>query len=86
MYIFAHTKVLLPLTIVYNGHPQGWPVDSIWDRRSVGMVVGRRDIKELRHDEEEAVLRWAAATDFDIEGALEVLKEQYYSAMGAWEL
>jgi len=48
------------------------------------MVVGRRDIKELRPEEEEYVLRWAAATGFDVEGALEVLKERYYKSMGVW--
>lgn len=50
------------------------------------MEVDRRDIKALRLDEEEAVLRWAAASGFDVEGALEVLKKSYYDAMGAWEL
>lgn len=50
------------------------------------MEVDRRDIKALRPDEEEAVLRWAAASGFDVEGALEVLKERYYKSLGAWEL
>ena len=50
------------------------------------MEVGRRDIKELRPEEEETVLRWVAATGFDIEGALEVLKERYEKSMGVWEL
>jgi len=53
--------------------------------RSVGMEVGRRYIKELRHDEEEAVLRWAAVTGFDPEGALEILKERYYKSLGVWK-
>jgi len=43
-------------------------------------------IKALRPDEEEAALRWAAASGFDVEGALEVLKERYYKGLGAWEL
>ena len=46
------------------------------------MKVGRRDIKELRPDEEKSVLQWVAATGFDVEGALEVLKEQYYKSLG----
>ena len=62
----------------------GVRVNKVW--RSVGMEVGRRDIKELCPEEEETVLRWVAATGFDIKGALEVLKERYEKSMGAWEL
>ena len=47
------------------------------------MEVGRTSIKELRPEEEESVLRWAA-TGFDPEGALEILKERYYKALGVW--
>jgi len=65
---------------------RGGRVDNIWDNfwRSVGMEVGRSSIKELRPEEEESVLRWAAATGFDVEGALEILRERYYKAVGVW--
>lgn len=61
-------------------------MNNVWDNfwRSVDMEVGRRYIKELRPDEENYVLEWAAATGFDIEGALEILRERYYKAVGVW--
>ena len=50
------------------------------------MESGKGNIKALRPEEEEYVLRWAVATGFDVEGALEVLRKRYEKAMGVWEL
>jgi len=64
--------------------PKGGRVDNIW-WEVCQMEVGRTSIKELCPEGENYVLRWAAVTGFDPEGALEILRERYYKSLGVWK-
>ncbi len=85
----VHPKILFPFlsSKIGVGGPGPFDLLSELKRYEVGDMESKKEyIKALRPDEEESVLRWAAATGFDVEGALEVLRKRYYDAMGAWEL